>query len=90
MTTNTATDTTTATMTSTMAMDTMDTAAATTTTTTTTTPKHQVRKKYICSKCGASIYYLRRHVQNNYPGVGNTNVPITLFKNKINRKVYFS
>eukprot|EP00957_Ditylum_brightwellii_P121160 9240362-Ditylum_brightwellii.AAC.1 len=76
-TTDTATDAKTATMASSIALDTMAT-----TTTTITTHKHQVREKDICSKCGASIYHLRRHMQESCPGVGNENVPITLFKNE--------
>ena len=79
-TTNTATDTTTATITSTMAMDTMST--TTTTTTKMTTPKHQVRKKHICTKCGRSVYILNRHLQQSCQGVGNAKVLIALFKDE--------
>eukprot|EP00957_Ditylum_brightwellii_P131134 10001797-Ditylum_brightwellii.AAC.1 len=59
-----------------MAMATMATMA-----TTMTTAKHSLREKHICSKCGSSVYHLRRHVQNNCIGVRNANVPMTFIKN---------
>eukprot|EP00957_Ditylum_brightwellii_P052565 3985794-Ditylum_brightwellii.AAC.1 len=80
--TNTATDATTATTSSTVAIDTMATTTTTTTTTKMTTPKHQARKKQICTKCGRSVYILNRHLQGNCQGVGNANSLVALFKDE--------